>query len=300
MDKNKLDLIKHFIKFCKKELNIQSLPKISLIKDRGFVESGRSFGEYNPQTVALKVYYPGRNLADVCRSLAHELCHHRQNELGMIYDGSGETGTDIENDAHAMAGILMRDYGKLNMNIYDLNNTSTTEFLPEAKQVGMLYHFTNYSNMVDIIKHGYVLKSNIQPYVSFTRNKLMYSDTIPQGVRITVNGDELSHRYQITPHADVKAGYGRNVNARPGERLTGDESEERISLDKYPNGVDISKYIEIIEVKQLTGTNFSYDDDDFEPDDEDFTGPPSLEAYDTLLSLLKKGDKPYKIVKNYK
>ena len=122
MNQDKLTLLKHFIAFCKKELNIQSLPKISMIKDRSFVEQNRSFGEYNPQTMTAKVFYSGRNLADVCRSLAHELCHHRQNELGMIYDEAGNTGTDIENDANAMAGVLMRDYGKLNLNVYDLDN----------------------------------------------------------------------------------------------------------------------------------------------------------------------------------
>lgn len=122
MDQNKLSILKDFIAFCKAELNIQTLPKISLIKDKSFVEQFRSFGEYNPQTNAIKVVILNRNLADVCRSLAHELCHHRQNELGMLYNDAGDTGTDIENDANAMAGIIMRDYGKKNVAVYDLDN----------------------------------------------------------------------------------------------------------------------------------------------------------------------------------
>ena len=122
MPQNKLSILKDFLTFCKKELNIQTLPKISLIKDKAFVEQNRSYGEYDPQTNAVRVFVTGRNLADICRSLAHELCHHRQNELDMIYDESGNTGTDIENDANAMAGIIMRDYGKRNIDIYDLDN----------------------------------------------------------------------------------------------------------------------------------------------------------------------------------
>lgn len=122
MDQNKLDLLKHFIRYCKKELNIQSLPKISMVNDKSFVEERRSFGEYSPGLMSIKVFYPGRNLADVCRSLAHELTHHRQNELGIIYDAAGETGTDIENDANAMAGIIMREYGRLNNSVYELQN----------------------------------------------------------------------------------------------------------------------------------------------------------------------------------
>lgn len=121
MDQRKLDILKHFIRFCKKELNIQSLPHISMVKDRGFVNDRRSFGEYHPGLMAVKVFYPGRNLADVCRSLAHELTHHRQHELDLIYNNAGETGTDIENDANAMAGIIMREYGRLNPNVYELD-----------------------------------------------------------------------------------------------------------------------------------------------------------------------------------
>ena len=127
MPQNKLSILKDFIAFCKKELNIQTLPKVSLIKDKAFVEQNRSYGEYNPETNAVRVFVTGRNLADICRSLAHELCHHRQNELDMIYDEAGNTGTDIENDANAMAGIIMRDYGKKNVAIYDLGTELNEE-----------------------------------------------------------------------------------------------------------------------------------------------------------------------------
>ena len=101
MTQSNLDTIKHFIRFCKEELNIQSLPHIKLISDRSFVEQFRSYGEYNVHENQAKVYYPGRNLADICRSLAHELVHHRQKELNMIYQEAGETGTEIENEANA-------------------------------------------------------------------------------------------------------------------------------------------------------------------------------------------------------
>jgi hypothetical protein len=132
MDQNKLNILKDFIAFCKSELNIQTLPKISLIKDKSFVEQNRSYGEYNPQTNTVKVFSPGRNLADICRSLAHELCHHRQNELNMIYNEAGDTGTDIENDANAMAGIIMRDYGKKNVAVYDLPQTNSLNEIGEG------------------------------------------------------------------------------------------------------------------------------------------------------------------------
>lgn len=123
MNQKNLDILKHFLSFCKKELEIQSLPKIFLAQDKSFVEANRSFGGYYPQDMTVKVFTPGRNLADICRSLAHELVHHRQNELGLIYGGAGNDGTDIENDANSIAGILMREYGRLNLSVYGLEDS---------------------------------------------------------------------------------------------------------------------------------------------------------------------------------
>lgn len=120
MNQQQTSILKDFIRFCKKELEIQSLPKISLITDPTFVEQARSFGEYNVTEMSIRVYSRNRNLADVCRSLAHELVHHRQSELGLLYDLAGNTGSDIENDANSIAGIIMREYGKLNVGVYDL------------------------------------------------------------------------------------------------------------------------------------------------------------------------------------
>ena len=121
MNHNSKHIIADFVKYCARELNIEKLPHVKLIADKAWVETYRSFGEYNPQESTVKVYYLNRNTADVLRSLAHELVHHRQEELGMIEDMSGETGSEIENEANAMAGILLRDYGKQNVKIYDLD-----------------------------------------------------------------------------------------------------------------------------------------------------------------------------------
>jgi hypothetical protein len=285
MDKKKLDTLKHFIKFCKQELNIQSLPYISLINDKSFVEERRSFGEYNPSVNSVKVVALNRNLADICRSLAHELTHHRQWELGLINPGSGDTGSEIENDANAMAGIIMREYGKLNLSVYDIDSLSTLQNLAEAKQVGVLYHFTNYPSLVGIIKSNFKLTSNIQSYVSFTRNKRMQSDTVSQSVRITIDGDKLSNKYKFEPYADAKAGYGRSST---------DESEERVSLERYPEGVDISKAIKSIEIKKPSATYSSGFDD------EEGFEPPSLLAYEEVLKTLNAKNIEFKLVDQFK
>lgn len=121
MNQNSKHLIAEFVKYCQQELNIQELPYIKFINDKNWVAQYRSFGEYNPGQRSIKVYSLNRNTADVLRSLAHELVHHRQEELGMIEAMSGETGSEIENEANALAGVLLRDFGKENVEIYDLD-----------------------------------------------------------------------------------------------------------------------------------------------------------------------------------
>ncbi len=291
MNPNNLRTVKHFIEYCKSELSIQTLPDIKLIADKNFVSEFRSFGEYNPNENSIKVFYKGRNLADVCRSLAHELVHHRQNELDMIYNTAGETGSEVENEANALAGILMRDYGKLNVNVYGLQESN--QALNERKQVGNLYHFTSYTSLIQIINSGFVLTTkhkDIQPYVSFTRNKSMYSDSISTQARLTIDGNKLTDKYKLSPHADEKAGYGRS---------SVDESEERVSLLRYPKGVDVSKSLVEVTLRKIN-PNIDWDDPDSFQDSEDFVEPPSLEDYNTLISLLKKKNIPFKIVDGYK
>jgi Zn-dependent peptidase ImmA (M78 family) len=115
----KAKILVDFIDFCKESMRIDQLPKINFIKNRNWVLQNRTFGQYKNEQRALVVYIGNRNLADICRTLAHELCHHRQNELGMLDAHSGETGSPIENKAHEVAGIIMREYGKIQPLIYE-------------------------------------------------------------------------------------------------------------------------------------------------------------------------------------
>ena len=63
-----------------------------------------------------------RNLADALRTLAHELVHYKQKQEGRLElnnaDKSGADGSSIENEANAVAGVILRKYGKLNPDIY--------------------------------------------------------------------------------------------------------------------------------------------------------------------------------------
>jgi hypothetical protein len=115
----KIQLALDFIKFASGHMNLQSLPKIIFTTDNTWAKQMRSFGQYDPTKKSIVTYVENRNMADVLRTLCHELVHHKQNEEGRIEANSGETGSDVENEANATAGIILREYGKLNSMIYE-------------------------------------------------------------------------------------------------------------------------------------------------------------------------------------
>jgi hypothetical protein len=129
----KIQVVKDFILYCKDNLGIENLPKLEFIKDRDWVISMRSFGEYDYRKRTLKVYITNRNLADILRTLSHELVHHKQNEDGRLYPNSGETGSDIENEANSISGVLMRNYGKQNEIIYESKLVSVVKEIKNSR-----------------------------------------------------------------------------------------------------------------------------------------------------------------------
>lgn len=134
----KIQILNHFISFCKERLNIVGEPNIQFTDDRDWAVQHRSFGSYNPNTDEITVYIGNRNLADILRTLGHELVHEKQREDRKIEDGSGETGSDVENEANAVAGILMRDYGKMNDLIYESRVLTLKEVYEIEKEITRL------------------------------------------------------------------------------------------------------------------------------------------------------------------
>jgi len=112
-------LLKKFIGFAIKELGIQKPPTaLTLSRDNDVARSMHTFGSFNPNNDKIWLYVKNRNMADLLRTLAHELVHRKQAEDGRIDYNSGETGSEIENEANAQAGVLLRKFGKQNEEIY--------------------------------------------------------------------------------------------------------------------------------------------------------------------------------------
>jgi hypothetical protein len=137
IDYDKESIISDFFNYCINRLDIQTAPEITFVTDRLWAADRKSFGQYDPNNLSIKVYVGNRNLADILRTLAHEIIHHRQNELGKITNDAGNTGSSIENEANALAGIILRDYGKINDLIYESKTPSLTHIyeIEKAKKI---------------------------------------------------------------------------------------------------------------------------------------------------------------------
>jgi len=105
--------IDDFVSFAAKHLGLQ-IPKVILLQER---EPGMTTASYNMNNGEIKVYIKGRASFDICRSIAHEMVHAAQHKQTNNLDGT--TGSDHENEANAIAGQIVRMYGKMNKDFYE-------------------------------------------------------------------------------------------------------------------------------------------------------------------------------------
>lgn len=111
-------LAKDFVKFLVNELDTKTLPANIKFVDEEYASEHLTFGTYNPSTDEIVIVKGDRHPVDVLRTLAHELVHHKQREDGR--ELNGEDGSDIENEANAKAGELMRKYRTLRPEIFNV------------------------------------------------------------------------------------------------------------------------------------------------------------------------------------
>jgi len=113
----KAPLIQKLVTFACEHLDIEQ-PPIKLITSPSYSQEYKSFGGYIPSEQQIKVVVHNRNMADILRTLAHELVHHKQNSNGE--ELNGEDGSDTENEANATAGVIMRKFGRENPEIFEI------------------------------------------------------------------------------------------------------------------------------------------------------------------------------------
>ena len=110
-------ILHDFIRFAAEHLELKQLPKFDFIFDTERAVQRHSFGGYGGEHINISV--ANRHIMDVCRTLAHELVHFKQ-DLNHELDGPdpGATGSPQENEANAEAAVIMRNWGKKHPDLF--------------------------------------------------------------------------------------------------------------------------------------------------------------------------------------
>ncbi len=108
--------VEQFCQFCWSRLKWSTKPVIIVTDDHAEAGSVKSMGSFHPLTGEIRVLRGARLTADWYRTLAHELVHHAQRDSGKTLDGAD--GSTIENEANSQAAVILREYGRLNPQIF--------------------------------------------------------------------------------------------------------------------------------------------------------------------------------------
>ena len=106
-------------KAAKERFDIQNTPRVTLKQDEENAQG--IFGKtayYDPEEQGITLYITNRHDKDICRSFAHELVHHHQNERGDLDMGDATSPTYAQDDKH-MRKMEMEAYLKGNMMLRD-------------------------------------------------------------------------------------------------------------------------------------------------------------------------------------
>ena len=117
--KDTYKILHDFIRFAAEHLELNSLPKFDFVfNDKRSVEH-HSFGGYAPSAEHITITVKNRHIMDVCRTLAHELVHYKQDlKKELEDDNAGATGSPQENEANAEAAVVMRNWGKKHPDLF--------------------------------------------------------------------------------------------------------------------------------------------------------------------------------------
>lgn len=125
------------------------------------------------------------------------------------------------------------------------------KFITEAKQVGILYHYTTIGNALKITRDNRLNRSfdtdENMDFISFTRDKNFHTveDRITSGItgldcRFVVDGDKLTNNYKIKPYDYYKGEYEN-------DELYNEYEERVIGKDIY----NFSKYVIALEINEV-------------------------------------------------
>jgi hypothetical protein len=111
-------IVKRFQVFLKRELRLTYDIPYVLIDDSNFSKNNMTFGIMNDNVIYVSII--NRHPIDILRTLAHEYVHYKQYMERGPQSRSSRAGSPTENQANAKAGELMRRYGQLHPDLFDL------------------------------------------------------------------------------------------------------------------------------------------------------------------------------------
>lgn len=103
-----IDALRDFLPIAIAHLELDHIPKIKLVKSL----DDTTFGRYVDDEKVIYAVVANRNPVDILRTIAHEMVHYKQGQDEQLHSDSGETGSDIENEANAEGGVIMREFNE--------------------------------------------------------------------------------------------------------------------------------------------------------------------------------------------
>lgn len=104
-----VSLISAFLPFLSQKLGISPLPKIILT---GTKHEDMTTGSISIKSNLIKVLAKGRLLADIFRTLSHEMTHYKQIQEGRVENS--ERKAELEGEADVLAGQIVYEFAHLN------------------------------------------------------------------------------------------------------------------------------------------------------------------------------------------
>lgn len=232
-----------FVQFACEWLEIGITPEIFLIDDKQAAVAQKSFGGYSPSEKNIRVNIAERHKVDVFRTLAHELVHYKQDLNDMLDENSGDTGSDEENEANSVAGIILREYAKTSNGKIFEEYEAEGEYLSEAFSFG--------------------LKKKIKPKTAHFANWRKKNPKKTVGDYFQALGDEHAHELQPGPPKKTPTGKERKV--KPSKLALVNQSivnANRVNNSKYfeklPNSTLTQKDLPEFKPKRMKASKAKY------------------------------------------
>ena len=106
-----IDMFKKFLPLAMKYIELRDLPRMVFLTSIDDQDQP-TFGRYDNSEKTLYVALGNRHPNDILRTIAHELTHYKQDTEHQLDAMSGTTGSNEENQANAVAGVVMRHFNK--------------------------------------------------------------------------------------------------------------------------------------------------------------------------------------------